>query len=230
MSGVRYHERLFCAGPSESGKSELLNLFFSEMRCQRLLYDTKGHEFEIAGVEPVFDPYDIDWREPIIHYVTTTTEAAEADEVFEQAEQQRDLWVCVHELGDLCEYETNKTPKPVNRYLAQGGAKGRGFGGASQEPVDMPKRAKKEINHAYLMVPGMSREHLQVIAGIAHGVTAAEMVDDLSDLGAAHGPHSYMYYPRGAMREPEAFPPIPEDRRAGIIVKRREVHPSERAR
>jgi len=42
--GVRYHERAFFAGPTESGKSELLNFVFSGFRCQRLLYDTKGHE------------------------------------------------------------------------------------------------------------------------------------------------------------------------------------------
>jgi hypothetical protein len=229
VSGVRYHERLFVAGPSESGKTELLNLFFSEMECQRLLYDSKGHEFQISEVEPVFDPAEIDWRDPIIHYVTTSTEAAEADEVFSQAEQQRDLWVCVHELGDLCEYETNKTPGSVNRYLAQGGAKGRGFGGASQEPVDMPKRAKKEINHAYTMAPPMSREHLQVVAGIVHGTNAAEMAEAIEDVYREHGPHSFIYYPRGAMREPEAFPPIPEAMRQRIIVERREVHPRERS-
>src|SRR3978361_1548337 len=134
MSGVRYHERAFFAGPTESGKSELLNFCLSGFRCQRLLWDSKGHEWTVPGVEPVSDPAAIDWTQPFIHYVTTTTEVAEVDEVFAQAEKRPDLVVAVHELGDLCEYTTNKTPASVNRYLAQGGAKGRGFLGASQEP------------------------------------------------------------------------------------------------
>ena len=145
MAGIRYNQRTFIAGPTESGKSDLMNVLFSEVKCQRMLVDTKGHEWSIAGVEPVSDPAMIDWREPIIHYVTTGTEVEEIDELFGRAEQQRDLVVAVHELGDLCEYTTQKTPGSVNRYLAQGGANGRGFFGASQLPVDMPKRARSEV-------------------------------------------------------------------------------------
>ena len=230
MSGpfpVRYHERVFVGGPSESGKSELLNVLFSQFRCQRLLYDSKGHEFTIAGVEPVSDPAAIDWSQPIIHYVTTTTEVAEVDEVFSQAERRPNLLVCVHELGDLCEYHTNKTPQPVNRYLAQGGAKGRGFIGGSQEPVDMPKRAKKEINHAYTMTPPMSREHLKVIGEIV-GVSGPEMEAELRQLQAEHGPHAFVHWPKGALQDPTYWPPLPAEIRAHNIVKRREPHARER--
>lgn len=229
MSGIRYHERLLVAGPSESGKSELLNLFFSEMQCQRLLYDSKD-EWSIPEVEPVRDPSWIDWREPIIHYIPTSTEVEEVDQVFLQAIEQRSgLWVCVHELGDLCEYNTNKTPNSVNRYLAQGGAKGRGFGGASQEPVDMPKRAKKEINHCYTMAPAMSDEHLAVIAAIVSNTSRQEMREEIEEVEREHGPHSFMYWPRGSLRQPESFPPLPDWMRERIIVGRQESHPSERA-
>lgn len=226
---VRFHERVFVGGPSESGKSEVLNVMFSQFRCQRLLYDSKGHEFTIAGVEPVSDPAAIDWTQPIIHYVTRGTEVSEVDEVFQQAEKVPNLLVCVHELGDLCEYHTNKTPQSVNRYLAQGGAHGRGFIGGSQEPVDMPKRAKKEVNHAFTMTPPMSRAHLDEIGRIV-GVPGAEIERELLALHQEHGPNSFIYWPKGALREPTAWPPLPEDVRATNIVQRRLVHARERTR
>lgn len=227
MSGLRYNERAFVGGPTESGKSELLNVLFSQFQCQRLLYDSKGHEWTIAGVEPVSDPAAIDWREPIVHYVTASTDVAEVDEVFSQAERQRDLVVCVHELGDLCEYNTNKTPGSVNRYLAQGGANGRGFLGGSQVPVDMPKRAKTEANRIYTMSPAMSEEHLKVLAKMAE-VTEPQMRAMIEEAGGEHGEHAFVEWPRGAKQEPTIWPPLPEWMRSETIVRRREAHARER--
>ncbi len=230
MSGVNYNERVFVAGPTESGKSELLNVLLSQFDCQRLLYDTKGHEWTIPGVEPVSDPATIDWSQPVIHYVTTTTDVGEADAVFAQAERRVDLVVAVHELGDLCEYHTNKTPASVNRYLAQGGANGRGFLGGSQEPVDMPKRAKKEINHAFTMAPAMSPEHLQEVAKIVGGIGGAEMAEEIQALHREHGDHSFVHWPRGALQQPTTYPPLPPWMREQSIVQRRRPHARERSR
>lgn len=231
MSGVRYHERAFFAGPTEAGKSELLNYVLCGFRCQKLLWDSKGHEWTIPGVEPVSDPAGIDWTQEWVHYVTTTTDTGEVDEVFEQANHRTDLVIAVHELGDLCDYTTNATPKSVNRYLAQGGAYGKGFLGASQEPVDIPKRAKKEINHAFTMVPAMSREHLgEVSKFIGERVTAAEMAEELRQVHAELGDHAFVHWPRGAMQEPTRWPPLPADQRAQILVGRRVEHARERSR
>jgi len=226
--GLRYNERAFVGGPTESGKSELLNVLFSQFRCQRLLYDSKGHEWTIAGVEPVLgDPAAIDWRQPIVHYVTAGTDVAEVAEVFGQAEKRRDLVVCVHELGDLCEYHTNKTPGSVNRYLAQGGANGRGFLGGSQVPVDMPKRARSEANRIYTMAPAIGEEHLKVIAAMAER-SSAEMRAEIEAAGAEHGPHTFIEWPRGAHQESTVWPPMPEWVRKESIVRRREAHARER--
>lgn len=222
MTGVNYHERIFIAGPTESGKSELLNFTFSQFHCQRLLFDTKGHEWTIEGVEPVSDPAAIDWSQPVIHYVTTSTDVREVDEVFAVAEQRVDLVVAVHELGDLCEFTTNKTPASVNRYLAQGGSNGRGFLGASQEPVDMPKRAKKEIQHAFTMAPAMSAEHLEEVAKfVGGGITGRAMEEEIHAHHREHGDHAFIHWPRGALQEPTAWPPLPDSYRAQSIVKRR---------
>jgi hypothetical protein len=94
----------------------------------------------------------------------------------------------------------------------------------------MPKRAKKEINHAYTMAPAMSLDHLAVIAGIVPDVTAPEMKEEIEAAEAEHGPHAFVYWPRGSLREPEAFPPLPAWMRERIVVRRRERHPRERAR
>lgn len=231
MTGVNYHERIFIAGPTESGKSELLNFTFSQFHCQRLLFDTKGHEWTIEGVEPVSDPAAIDWSQPVIHYVTTSTDVREVDEVFAVAEQRVDLVVAVHELGDLCEFTTNKTPASVNRYLAQGGSNGRGFLGASQEPVDMPKRAKKEIQHAFTMAPAMSAEHLEEVAKfVGGGITGRAMEEEIHAHHREHGDHAFIHWPRGALQEPTAWPPLPDSYRAQSIVKRRKPHARERTR
>src|SRR5947209_8292263 len=62
-----YNQRLYAFGYTGTGKSEILNLLFSGVACQKLLIDNKP-EFAIDGVEPVRDVEEIDWREPVIHY------------------------------------------------------------------------------------------------------------------------------------------------------------------
>lgn len=225
MDGPAFHERVFIAGPTESGKSELLNVLFSGFRCQRVLVDTKGHEWSIDGVEPVEgDPSAIDWREPVIHYVTASTEVGEIDELFQRLTTRRDLVVAVHELGDLCGYVTQRTPESVNRYLAQGGAKGRGFLGATQLMVDMPKRARTEVQHAYVMVPPMDLDHLRGVCRMVEGASPERMRSDLDEHESECGPYSFIHYPKGARREPTWWPPLPDHLRAEAIVRRHHAH------
>jgi hypothetical protein len=217
-------------GPTESGKSELLNVLFSEMRCQRLLFDTKGHEWTIAGVEPVSDPEAIDWQQPIIHYVTMGTDLDEVKAVFGQCCQRKNLSVCVHELNDLSGYSTNRTPEVVNRYLSQGGANGRGLLGATQMPVDMPKRARSEVQHVFTLAPPIDEDHLKVLCRIVGGISAEEMGEEIAAVQVEHGEHAFIHWPKGALQEPTAFPPLPDHVRANNIVQRREAHARERAR
>lgn len=230
MTGVRFNERVLVVGPTESGKSELLNVLFSDMACQRLLFDTKGHEWTIEGVEPVSDPAAIDWQQPIIHYVTSGTDLAEVTAVFEQCCQRRDLVVCVHELNDLSGYSTNRTPEVVNRYLSQGGANGRGLLGATQMPVDMPKRARSEVQHVFTLAPPIDEEHLKVVCRIVGGLSAEEMREEIEAAQREHGEHAFIHWPKGALQEPTQWPPLPPWMRDANIVKRREAHARERAR
>jgi hypothetical protein len=221
--GIRYTDRVFVAGQTGSGKSELVNYLWSQMRCQRLLLDTKGGEWTIPEVEAVHgDPAAIDWREPVIHYVTATTERAEIDELFVAANQRRNLVIAVHELGDLCEHSTNKTPASVNKYLAQGRAWGRGLIGASQLPVDMPKRVRTEAQHIFVFAPPMTEEHLAVVARAIEGIGVGELKAELEAVEAAHGEHTFMYFRKRGAREPTVWAPLPEHLRSQIIVRRAE--------
>jgi hypothetical protein len=228
-AGVRFNERALVVGPTESGKSEFLNVLFSQFQCQRLLVDSKmGGEWTIAGVEPVSDPAAIDWAQPVIHYVTASTEPEEAGELFGRCCERRNLVVCVHELNDLTGYQTQRTPETVSRYLAQGGANGLGLLGASQEPVDMPKRARSMIQHCFTMAPPIDEEHLKVICRIVSGVSAAEMREEIEAVQREHGNHAFIHWPRGALLEPVAYPPLPDWMRKQNIVQRRNPHARER--
>ena len=220
--GIRYSDRVLVAGQSGSGKSELTNYLFSCFRCQRLLLDTKGGEWVIPGVEPVSDPEAIDWREPLIHYQTATTGVDEIDGLFTAANERRNLVIAVHELGDLCEHSTNKTPASVNRYLAQGRAWGRGLIGASQLPVDMPKRAKTEAGHIFVFVPPLGKEHLAVVAGAIEGISVDELKAELEAIEREHGEHTFLYFRKGRGGECTVWEPLPEHLRGQIIVRRAE--------
>jgi hypothetical protein len=230
VTGVNYNERVLVVGPTESGKSELLNVLFSQFQCQRLLVDTKGHEWTIEGVEPVSDPAMIDWSQPIVHYVTAGTELAEITELFDVCCRRLDIVVCVHELNDLSGYSTNKTPEAVNRYLSQGGANGRGLLGGTQIPVDMPKRARSEVQHLYTLAPPIDEEHLKVCCRIVGNISASEMREEIEDVQRAHGNHSFIHWPKGALQEPTAWGPLPQHMLDASIVKRRRPHARERSR
>lgn len=220
MDGIEYKQRVFVAGQTRSGKSELLNLLFSSFRCQRFLLDTKGGEWSIDGVEQSTDVAMIDWRQPIVHFVTQTSEVDEVDELFQALNRRRDLVVCVHELGDLCGHSTNRTPASVNRYLSQGGAWGRGLLGASQLPVDMPKRAKTEVQHVFAFAPPLGRDDLETIAQMLSGIDAARLKAMLEDAEREFGPHTFIWFRKGAGAGPVIYPPLPQHLRDRIIVRR----------
>jgi hypothetical protein len=222
VEGIDYNQRVFVAGQNRSGKSEFVNLVFSGFRCQRFLLDTKGGEWSIPGVEPTADVGSIDWRQPIIHYVTQTSEVDEIDEVFCELNHRRNIVVCVHELGDLCGHSTNRTPASVNRYYSQGGAWGRGIVGASQLPVDMPKRAKTEAQHVVVFVPALTEDDLKTIARMLSNIDAGELKAMIEETEREFGQYSFIWFRKSASIEPVAFPPLPAHLRDRIIVKRSE--------
>lgn len=217
MTGIRWHERVFIAGFTGSGKSEVLNLIFSRLRCQRLLLDTKP-EFQIPGVEPVSSLEEINWRAPIIHYQDAAGDLDEYDALFHRAHQQRNIVVCVHELADLCDDQPARTPKWVRAYIRKGNIRGNGLLGASQRPVGMPRVGRTEAQHVMAMNPPVDVEDRKVIAAMMQR-PLGELDQALERAHQLGGDHSWVWFDR-AERKLRISPPLPEHIRKQIIVRR----------
>ncbi|HEU4656856.1 MAG TPA: hypothetical protein VFR97_05005 [Capillimicrobium sp.] len=215
---VRFNDRTVCIGSTGSGKSELLNVQFSALRCQRVLYDSKD-EFAIDGVTPVHDVDAIDWRQRTIHFVPGDDVLGAARDLFAALNRRSNVVVAVHELSDLCEYRPNATPPSVHRYFRQGRAHGRGLLGGSQRPVQMPTSAATEADHVFIFVPRLApRDHDAVAEMI--GMASRELAETIDRLHEQGGEHTYLHWDRRA-RTLKAFEPLPERIRKRSIVKRR---------
>lgn len=223
----RYNDRALIIGSTGSGKSELINLYFAGMRTQRLLVDTKD-EFQIAGVEPATDVGDLDWSERTLHYRAGPTAGPdEFDQLFERCYHRRNLVVAIHELGDICEFQPNRTPRWFNAYLSKGRARGNGLLAGTQRPVQIPTRARSESDHVYmvgerLLIPS---DHQAVAEAMAQEPRdLARLIDRVqAKLGGEPDPqgrtHAYLGFER-SRRELKAYPPIPDTHRRVIDVGR----------
>lgn len=218
--GIRYSDRVLIVAPTEGGKSTLANHLLAEFRCQQLVVDTKGHEFEVPGVEPVSDVERIDWAQPVIHFTDRWGELDEFDRLFEVALARRNLVVCVHELADLCQHQPNRTPRFVRAYITKGRAKGLGFLGASQRPVGMPVVARTEIQHVFVMTPGLARDDLAVVAPLMN-LAPEQLASELEATHAQLGDHSFIWFARRAGGQLVRCPPLPAHLRERTLVRAR---------
>jgi hypothetical protein len=219
--GALYNDRVFIAGQTQSGKSELLNYLFSTIRAQRLLIDTKD-EFSVTDVEAVRSVDAIDWQQPVIHYIDAQGGAAEFDELFEACLRRRRLTVFAHELADLCEHSPNRAPRHMKAYATKGAAHGLGLYGGSQRPVNVPTVSLTEAQHVIAFVPKLTRrDDLQAIAA-PMGISADELAGELDSLLRDRGRHSFLWWD---LREQTltGWDPLPDAMRAQISVTRRTV-------
>lgn len=219
-NGISYNDRTLVLGYTGSGKSELLNHHFSAMRCQRLLIDTKD-EWAINGVPRARSVEELDWSAPVMHFAPATNDLGEFDSLFRQAYQRQHLSVCVHELADLCDFRPGATPSAVRDYLSKGRAHGLGLVGASQRPVEMPKRALTEAQHVFILVPRMSGADLDAIAGMVDRPPSdvARLLDALHEKA---GDHAFMWFDR-ARRLFTQCAPLNDTTRKRTIVRKRTV-------
>lgn len=220
-AGINYNDRVLIIGQTGAGKSELINHVFTVLRCQRLLFDTKD-EWEVRGVTPARSSAEIDWRAPVIHYQPAVDDLADFDRVFKAAMSRGKLSICVHELGDLCEFTSARTPRSVNAYLSKGRAHGRGLIGGSQRPVEMPKRAKTEVQHVFYCGPRLDEEDMRTVAKVAGITSVADLERRVDEHLASHGKYAFWWINR-ITRELTPCEPLPESLRRRSIVARRTV-------
>jgi hypothetical protein len=224
----RYSERLLAIGSTGSGKSELINLAFAGVRCQRLLVDTKD-EFALDGVEPASDVDGLDWTQRTVHYQPPATAGPDDfDRLFRAAYMRRGpLVVAVHELGDICSFQPGRTPPWFDAYVSKGRARGKGLLGGTQRPVAIPKRALTESDHVFMVGERLlyPPDHQAVAEAMGRNPRElAQLIDRAQlQLGGQPDPqgrtHAMIGFNR-ARRSVEAYPPIPEQHRRAIDVGR----------
>jgi hypothetical protein len=243
-SGIRYNDRVLFLGDTGAGKSELINFWWEQFRCQRLLFDSKDefsipdprHERPIpsgasydelvaAGVpflDPVSELDGIDWSAPLIHYVPATEEVPEVDALFRAAYARKGaLVIAAHEASDLCEYQANKTPSGFNAYVSKGRVRGKGLLLGSQLPVNLPVRGKTLNQHVMVSVPRFTRsDDLKAVAQ-AVGQDWQQFAAACDELHGTAGDYAYWWFNRRT-RELRPCVPLNDACRARIRIVRRD--------
>jgi hypothetical protein len=220
-----FNDRLYALGYSTSGKSEVLNLLFSGVRCQKLLIDNKP-EFAIDDIEPVHAPDRIDWTEPVIHYQPAPgSDHTQYEEIFAQAFTRRGLTICVHELGALVDYNANRAGRYLISYLSQGARLGLGLLAGTQRPVYVPVSGMTEAKHVLVFTPQLARREdndsaAQALSPVdGRPLSTNEMIAELGSLHHEQGAYSFLWKDRGT-GQLIALPPLPDHLRDSSIVRR----------
>lgn len=220
-----YNDRLYALALTRSGKSELLNVIFSGLACQRLLLDPKP-EFSIPGHEPVSTPDEIDWTAPLIHYKPAPgSDCAQYEQIFAQAFTRRGLTICAHELAALVDYQPNRAGRYMISYCAQGGALGLGLLAGTTRPKLVPTAAIAEATHVICLPPQLARrEDTQAAAEALSPVGDLPLTGDDLAGELAHLPrYGFLWKDRRQEGAPlHSFPPLPEAVRRLSIVQRTE--------
>lgn len=223
----RYSERALIVGSTGSGKSELINLLFAGVRCQRVLLDTKD-EFSIEGVEPVRDVADIDWRERTVHFIASDEDpVGDCADLFAAVRSRHNVVVAVHELADVCDFNPAKTPGSFNAVLSKGRARGQGLIMGTQRPVQVPVRARSESEHVFFIGEPLIEASDHKAVATAMGQNPAALFDLIlgtqHDLGGEPDPHgrrhAFVGFDRNR-RQLLRYPPIPPEHRQVIDVGR----------
>jgi hypothetical protein len=220
---VEWNDRVLIVARTGAGKSELLNVLFSELRNQRLLVDPKD-EFAIEGVERIGVVDRLDFAEQqTLHYVPAPdTGADDWEQLFERCYRQRHLTVVVHEAAYTVGFSPNRAGPWHNSFLAQGRAHGLGAWYATTRPVKNPTYITSEPGHVFAFAERMARVDDHRALAESMDMDPTELADEQRKLLAEHGKHGFLWANRST-GEVRAMPPMPESVRAMSIVQRRSV-------
>jgi len=224
-----YNDRLYALALTRSGKSEILNVMFSGVACQRLLLDPKP-EFYVPGLDPVHTPEGIDWNTGLIHYQPQPgSDCAQYEQIFADAWTRNALLICIHELAALVDYQPGRAGRYMVSYCAQGGAKGKGLLAGTTRPFLVPTAAIAEATHVLVLPPQLAREDDMKAAAAAMApvndqpFTRHDLAAEMTQLPR----YGFLWKDRRQEGSPlHSFPPLTPEMRARSIVKRSEDAPS----
>jgi energy-coupling factor transporter ATP-binding protein EcfA2 len=225
---VAYNDRVLCVGRNGSGKSELLNVLFAGLRCQRVLVDPKDEwtvrDADGEPVAPVSRPEAIDWTQRTIHVVPRRwSPGTEWEQLFAAAFERRHLTLAIHEAAYSCDFRPGLVGPEHNTYISQGRAHGLGYWGATQRPVCLPTYATSEPGHVFAFAEKMKRDDDHRTLAQMLDTAPAELADAqrelLADFDSRHG---FLYFD-SASGQLSAWPPLPAELRKQTCVTRRSV-------
>jgi hypothetical protein len=198
--GMRASDRVIIFGQSGSGKSVVANHLFSQIRCQRLIWDSKD-EYVVPGVEPVTRVGDIDWRQPIIHVIDEDGDLEDVNRLFRACLARRagrgggrdyGIVVLVHEAGDLCADNPGKTPRYAGAYARKGRAHNQGLIACTQRPVNFPKSFRSEAQHVIVMCDEFDADDWPIVARVL-GRPERELRAQVDQIRERYPKHAYIW-------------------------------------
>jgi hypothetical protein len=203
---VRHNDRVLIIGKTQSGKSVLarhLATYFTG--CRLTLVDPKAGDLGL-GVEPARRPEELDLAAPVSHYVPTTLEPDEYEELFSllwQAKGPRMIWL------DECFGPTKAgfAPQGLRLIVQQGARHDIGLIACTQRPVNIESTLRTEPEHIFVFVPALSMIDLKSIAPDM-SLESWRLKAELEQLLDQEGLFSHLWYCRrtGALHRCSALP------------------------
>lgn len=191
---IRHNDRVLIIGKNQSGKTILARHLAQQFTgCRLTFIDPKHGEINL-GVEPARTPADLDLEAPVSHYVPTTLEDDEYEELFELlwwTRGPRVIWLD-EAFGPT---RAGWAPKGLRHIVQQGTKHDLGLIACTQRPVNIETTLRSEAEHVFLFVPALTMIDLKTIAPDI-GQETYNLKQELSDLLEEQGLFSHLWYCR----------------------------------
>lgn len=189
-------DRTLAIGRTGAGKSGWIRYRFRQIRSQKICIDVNNAE-SFPGVKPARDVADIDWSQPIIHYVPRDpSDQGEFEALYRQLFKRRGIAIWL----DECYGVTTASSAPKHLVLVQ--TQGRKFDqrhlAATQRPVHINRNLIAQADHVLLFPKnGFSRKDL-VWLGDELGIERDEieqLIAQVTDV-RRFGEYGHLHYER----------------------------------
>lgn len=205
---VRHNDRVLIIGKNQSGKTILARHLATQFTGSRLTFiDPKEGELSL-GVDPAREPEELDLEAPVSHYVPSTLEDAEYEELFDRlwwSRGPRVIWLD-EAFGPT---RAGWAPKGLRHIVQQGTKHDLGLIACAQRPVNIEATLRTEAEHVFLFVPALTMLDLKTIAPDI-GQEPNPLRAELEKLLQEQGLFSHLWYCKRTGRL-HACSPLPAD-------------------